>query len=152
MKTILAAITIAALTLSTPTLAEAGCRCGRSNISTDKTCHQKVCDCPNCDATQASKPPKATKRKAPQKVPEWRFERLQEKTIDREDGEEHTYPWVIFSRRYKRKAETLSMLVDCADGTVCTVRGGCYFDTDWTVVVSGTVGGSIVNSACGQEP
>ena len=82
MKIILAAIA-AAFLLATPAVAEAGCRCGGSSIADWKTCHQKVCDCPNCDATQASKPPKATKRKAPQKVPEWRFERLQEKTIEK---------------------------------------------------------------------
>jgi hypothetical protein len=155
MKAILAAIA-AAFILYAPTVAEAGCRCGDSSIAEWKTCHQKVCNCPNCDFAPAGKHPKGVGKKAPPKrapkEPEWKPGRVQQKTVSREDGEDHTYPWVILYQKHERRTETLSELVDCNDGTICALKYGCYFDTNWQVVAPDTVGGWVVYLGCGKWP
>lgn len=37
-------------------VAEAGCRCGRSYIADWKTCHKCPCECPSCDNSDCATP------------------------------------------------------------------------------------------------
>jgi hypothetical protein len=39
-----------------PTVAEAGCRCGKSYIADWKTCHKCPCECPSCDYRDCAAP------------------------------------------------------------------------------------------------
>ena len=72
------------------------------------------------------------------------------KTIDRQGGEQETYPGVLVHERKGGKVTAHAWLADCDEEMLCLLNSGhgCYLDEHWLFVSPRTFGTQVLEKIC----